>query len=244
MHIYVCNSPCICISNFFSAKMNCQNVDYFQLNQHSLFPTSSLFLLALVFNSLSPLIQSLASQAIFSCVYPLWMMKVKQQNRNKAKYSPWPYNLNTFCVAVCRTFWTHVQLWKWYKECLINVSLDSRKTRLKMAVYSVSAELSLRVNKWDWRKYIAFLLQLALLLATLWRESLLSEKKKRKKKIWPYCSFSESHRPRNPQGRELAQDRIYGFFFPLAVKLWAIVTFWPLKSETSILNRVVASLSF
>lgn len=182
MHICVCNSPCICISNFFSAKMNCQNVDYFQLNQHSLFPTSSLFLLALVFNSLSPLVQSLASQAFFSCAYPLWMMKVKQQNRNKAKYSPWPCNLNTFCVAVCWTFWTHVQLWKWYKECLINVSLDSRKTRLKMAVYSVSAELSLRVNKWGWRKYIAFFLQLALLLlATHWRESLLSGKKEKKK---------------------------------------------------------------
>lgn len=167
----MCNSPWICISKFFSAEMNCQNVEYFQLSQRSLFPPALSFFLLLFSTPSLPWFSPWPPRSFFPVHIPCewWNIKVNQQNRNKAKYSPWPCNLNTFCVAVCRTFWTHIQLWKWYKECLINVSLDSRKTRLKMAVYSVSAELSLRVNKWDWRKYIAFLLRLAslLLLATL-----------------------------------------------------------------------------
>lgn len=60
-----------------------------------------------------------------------WNIKEKQLNRKKGKYSHWPCNLDTFCVAVCSTFWTPIQLWKWYEKRSINVRLDSRKSSLE-----------------------------------------------------------------------------------------------------------------
>lgn len=70
-------SVCMLIDIFFIflAEISCKNVGYIQLSQHSLLPASYLFSLALVFNSLSSLLQPLASQDFFFffflCISPV-----------------------------------------------------------------------------------------------------------------------------------------------------------------------------
>lgn len=82
---------------------------------------------------------------------------------------------------------------------------------------------------------------LHLFLSLLWskgrsKPANLKKRNRQQKKGQPDCSFSESHRPRNQWGRKLAKYRIYGFTFPLAVKLSSLMKFSSLKLEIGTLE--------